>query len=102
MITITDFKRAYSKAVKDNYAAIFAGAGLSMSSGFVDWKGLLKDLAKEIKLDVEKESDLVEVAQYYCNEKQGRNEINQKILMKSTNQCFLLYNVFVVQGHFPL
>lgn len=52
MITITDFKRAYSKAVKDNYAAIFAGAGLSMSSGFVDWKGLLKDLAKEIKLDV--------------------------------------------------
>lgn len=80
MITITDFKRAYSKAVKDNYAAIFAGAGLSMSSGFVDWKGLLKDLAKEIKLDVEKESDLVEVAQYYCNEKQGRNEINQKIL----------------------
>ena len=42
MITITDFKRAYSKAVKDNYAAIFAGAGLSMSSGFVDWKGLLQ------------------------------------------------------------
>ena len=29
-------------------------------------------------------------------------KINQKILMKSTNQCFLLYNVFVVQGHFPL
>jgi len=22
--------------------------------------------------------------------------------MKSTNQCFLLYNVFGVQGHFPL
>lgn len=80
MITITDFKRAYSKAIKDGYAAIFAGAGLSMSCGFVDWKGLLYDLAKEIKLDVEKESDLVEVAQYYCNEKQGRNEINQKIL----------------------
>ncbi len=80
MIAITNFKREYSKAIKDGYAAIFAGAGLSMSSGFVDWKGLLCDLAKEINLDVEKESDLVEVAQYYCNEKRGRNEINQKIL----------------------
>lgn len=80
MVTINDFKRAYSKAIQDGYAAIFAGAGLSMSCGFVDWKGLLCDLAKEIKLDVEKEHDLVEVAQYYCNEKRGRNEISQKIL----------------------
>lgn len=80
MITTVDFKRAFAKAIKDGYAAIFAGAGLSMASGFVDWKGLLNDLAKEINLDVQKESDLVEVAQYYCNEKHGRNEINQKIL----------------------
>ena len=28
MITITEFKKAYSKAVQDGYAAIFAGAGL--------------------------------------------------------------------------
>lgn len=54
MITITDFKRAYSRAIKDSYAAIFAGAGLSIPCGFVNWKGLLSDLAKEIKLDVEK------------------------------------------------
>ena len=27
-----------------------------------------------------KENDLVEVAQYYCNEKQSRNEINERIL----------------------
>ena len=48
--------------------------------GFVEWKELLNDLAREINLDVEKESDLVEVAQYYVNEKNSRNEINEKIL----------------------
>lgn len=87
MITITEFKKAYSKAVQDGYAAIFAGAGLSRQSGFVDWKNLLDDLAKEINLDVEKESDLVEVAQFYCNEKQGRNEINEKILNRFVTEA---------------
>lgn len=87
MITITEFKKAYSSAIKDGYAAIFAGAGLSRASGFVDWKELLNDLAKEIKLDVEKESDLVEVAQYYCNEKQGRNGINEKILNRFVTEA---------------
>ena len=80
MTTISDFKKSYAKAIQEGYAAIFAGAGLSKASGFVDWKELLDDLAKEIDLDVEKESDLVEVAQFYCNEKSSRNEINEKIL----------------------
>ena len=80
MITITQFKKSYSKAIREGYAAIFAGAGLSKASGFVDWKELLDDLAREINLDVAKESDLVEVAQYYVNEKNSRNEINEKIV----------------------
>lgn len=80
MITISDFIKSYSRAIQEGYAAIFAGAGLSKASGFVDWKELLDDIAKEIKLDVEKEYDLVEVAQYYVNEKNSRNEINEKIL----------------------
>lgn len=80
MVEIKNFKKAYSKAIQNGYAAIFAGAGLSKASGFVDWNELLDDLAKEIKLDVKKENDLVEVAQYYCNEKQSRNEINERIL----------------------
>ena len=80
MITLSEFKKAYSKAIQEGYAAIFAGAGLSKASGFVNWKELLNDLAQEIQLDVEKEPDLVEVAQYYCNEKRSRNEINEKIL----------------------
>lgn len=48
-------------------AAIFAGAGLSVPAGLVDWKGLLQPLADELNLDLEHEVDLVRVAQYHVN-----------------------------------
>lgn len=59
-------------------AAIFAGAGLSASLGFVNWKGLLKDLAEELNLNIEKEHDLISLAQYHFN-KFKRGKINNKI-----------------------
>jgi hypothetical protein len=64
-------------------AAIFAGAGLSAASGFVNWKGLLKDLADELELDIEKEHDLISVAQYHFN-KFKRGKINNKIINEFT------------------
>ena len=65
-----------------NNLAIFAGAGLSVDAGFVDWKGLLKGLADELDLDIHKEeNNLVSLAQYYVNSKCGkRSKINQLIL----------------------
>ena len=39
---------------------------------------------------------------YLLSEQKKFFKINQKILMKSTNQLFSLYNDFVVQGRFPL
>lgn len=80
MATIKEFKKNYIKAIQEGYAAIFAGAGLSRASGFVNWKELLRDIAEEISLDVDRETDLVEVAQFYCNESGGRSGINEKIL----------------------
>lgn len=80
MATIKEFKKNYIKAIQEGYAAIFAGAGLSRVSGFVNWKELLRDIADEISLDVDKETDLIEVAQFYCNESGGRAGINEKIL----------------------
>lgn len=59
-------------------AAIFAGAGMSTSEGFVNWKELLRDLASEIDLDIDKEYDLIAVAQYHFN-KHKRGKINSKI-----------------------
>ena len=69
-----------TKAIKEGNAAVFCGAGMSRPSGFADWKLLIKPLAEEINLEIDKENDLVSVAQYYYNERRTRNSINQLIL----------------------
>lgn len=82
------FIENYSRAVREGYAAVFAGAGSSVGAGYVDWKTLVAPFAKEINLDVEKETDLVKVTQYYCNSKQGRrSQINQNILNAFTRDA---------------
>ena len=75
-----NFIHNFTKAIRQQSAAVFCGAGLSRPSGFVDWKLLLKPLAEEIGLDVDKENDLVSVAQFYRNESVTRAEINQSII----------------------
>jgi hypothetical protein len=75
------FVKKYAKAVHDGYAAVFAGAGTSVGAGYLDWKALVKPFASELGLDIDKETDLVRVAQYYINDKGGnRGEINNEIL----------------------
>lgn len=71
-----------SKELKEENLAIFAGAGLSASAGFVNWADLLRPVAEELGLDVEKEkADLVSLAQYHYN-KQGNNraELNELLV----------------------
>ena len=80
MASTNELIRNYTKAIWEGNAAIFAGAGLSRPSGYVDWKNLLRPLAQEIDLDVEKENDLVSVAQYYRNRRSTRGSINQTIV----------------------
>lgn len=90
---IQDFINEFSKEVEANNAAIFAGAGLSMPAGFVDWKTLLHPLAKELGLDVKKEDNLVAVAQYHYNENgRNRNRLNQILLTQFSEQVALTPN----------
>ena len=63
------FIRDYTRALTENNAAVFAGAGLSKSSGFVDWRALLRHIAEDLRLDIDKEQDLVALTQYHINEK---------------------------------
>ncbi|RNI24034.1 SIR2 family protein [Rufibacter latericius] len=74
------FIKDYLKKLNDNSAAIFAGAGLSVSAGFINWKELLKDIALELKLDIEIEYDLISLAQYHVNEKRNDSFLNKKII----------------------
>lgn len=66
------------KAIKSDELGAFIGAGLSIPAGFSSWKELLREPAEEIGLDVEKENDLVNLAQYYSNSK-NRTSIDDLI-----------------------
>jgi hypothetical protein len=79
------FVDTYTKAIKENNAAIFAGAGLSIPVGFVNWKNLLKDIATDLNLDIDKENDLVAIAQFHYNEKgNNRHKLNQLLIDEFT------------------
>jgi hypothetical protein len=52
-------------------AALFLGAGMSIPAGFLDWRTLLQECAEELGLDLDREPDLVSLAQYYLNHKGG-------------------------------
>ena len=81
------FIRDYVNDIKAGSAALFAGAGLSIPAGFVSWKELIGDIAYELGLDIEKESDLISLAQYHLNEKGNRHKINQKIITEFAEQA---------------
>lgn len=85
MANIQEFIREYIRAVSQGYAAVFAGAGLSRGSGYINWKEFVRPLAEDIGLNVDKEEhDLVSIMQYYRNEHGTRASINQKILNEFT------------------
>ncbi|ELP8743454.1 SIR2 family protein, partial [Staphylococcus pseudintermedius] len=76
---IQSFIKNYLEEIQDGRAAIFAGAGLSVDVGVVSWKELLREAANEIGIDVDKEHDLVSVAQYIYNQSNSRNKITKLI-----------------------
>lgn len=101
MVSVSEFIREYTRALVEGYAAVFAGAGLSRASGFVNWKELIEPLARDIGLDIEKEHDLVAIAQYYKNERSGRAGINQRILNEFTQNVEINDNIKILT-RFPI
>ncbi len=93
MIVVEEFIREFTRAVSEGYAAVFAGAGLSRSSGYANWRDLIRPLAKDIGLDVDKENDLVAVAQYYRNERGTRASLNQRIINEFTRDVSINENI---------
>nr|VFJ93960.1 MAG: SIR2-like domain-containing protein [Candidatus Kentron sp. LFY] len=77
----SQFIKRYAEALVSGDAALFAGAGLSRDAGYVDWRDLLREIAVDLELDIDRESDLVALAQYHSNEKRGtRWRLNQAIV----------------------
>ena len=84
----SEFLREYTRELHNKNAAVFAGAGLSTAVGYVDWKGLMKDVIRDLRLNPDKEHDLVTLAQYYCNQAGGnRTRLSQTIFNHFAWHC---------------
>lgn len=84
---IETFIKDYVNDLSENNAAIFAGAGMSKMAGYVNWPDLLRDIATELSLSVDKEHDLISLAQYHVNERGGRAGIIKKILQEFSEKA---------------
>ena len=78
--------KEYTKAIEEGRAGIFAGAGLSIDSGYVNWKELMRPFAEELHLEIDKEKDYLAVAQYYRNQSGTRASINRSILAEFSKE----------------
>ena len=61
-----EYLNQLTEQMKSGQVSVFAGAGVSVASGYVDWKNLLKPICKLLRLDIN--GDLTEIAQYYKNQ----------------------------------
>jgi len=89
---VEELVETFTQALVDENAAVFAGAGLSVSSGFVNWRELMRSIADELGLDVDREYDLIALAQYHYNERGGRHRINQLLIREFTKDAQITEN----------
>lgn len=84
---IEAFIKDFVKDLAENNVAIFAGAGMSKAVGYVDWPELLRDIADELGLKVEKEFDLISLAQFHVNQRKSSAGLAKKILEEFSEQA---------------
>jgi hypothetical protein len=92
MSEIDRFVELYVQALRDENAAIFAGAGLSIPAGLVDWASLMRDIGHDVGLNVDEEHDLLSVAQFHVNERGGRHRLNQALVTEFAERSKLTEN----------
>ena len=74
------FLKEYTRALREGAGALFVGAGISRAAGYVDWKQLLKEIAEDLHLDIDRETDLIALAQFHVNSRGARDRINQLLI----------------------
>lgn len=75
------FLRDIGKELLEENVAIFAGAGMSVGAGFVNWSELLRPIAEELGLDIDRETDLIALAQFHCNDNaNNRSQLNRRLI----------------------
>ncbi|WP_447043983.1 SIR2 family protein [Vreelandella sp. H-I2] len=73
------FLKDFSRAVSDDAAAVFVGAGVSMGAGYPSWKELLQEIGDELEVNTNDVYDLAALAQWSVSNSVGRTRINTVI-----------------------
>jgi hypothetical protein len=73
------FLREYPRAVADDAAAVFVGAGVSVGAGYPSWKELLHEIGEELGVSSGDVSDLAALAQWSIRRASGKTRILQVI-----------------------
>jgi hypothetical protein len=84
---IEAFIKNFVKDLDERNVAVFAGAGMSKAVGYVNWPELMSDIADEIGLSVDKEHDLISLAQYHVNHTGSNAGLAKKILQEFSEQA---------------
>jgi len=77
----------FQREMDSDSVAFFLGAGMSRPSGFVNWKELMRDIAEELNLDINRETDLIALAQFHKNKRKTRHIINQLLVTEFTKEA---------------
>lgn len=101
---IESFIKNYVKALRDNNAVVFVGAGMSVAQGFFDWKKLLKPIADRLGLDInEEQHDLTALAQFFVDDQGGvRGELDQILVEEYTKANLLISENHRILGRLPI
>jgi len=91
-ISKENFLREYSRKLMEGSAALFVGAGLSQPAGYVNWMELLNEIADDLNLEIDREHDLIALAQYHYNDRNSRTKLNEKLIEEFTKNAMVTDN----------
>lgn len=96
--TLNSFYQDYTEALAGGRAALFIGAGVSAGASLPTWPTLLREIAEDLGLEIERETDLVALAQYHLNRQAAqRTSLNQIIKDHFANTA--QHNIRLTQDH---
>jgi hypothetical protein len=73
------FLAEFPRAIADDAAAVFIGAGVSASAGYPSWKDLLRDIGDELGVSSDDVHDLAALAQWSVGRTSSRTRVNNVI-----------------------
>ena len=102
LLAFGSFYREFGKALENHSTALFVGAGMSVAAGFKTWPNLLQDIAGDLGLSAQKETDLVSLAQFYVNKQQHVRATLNQLLVDEYNKDVTIPRNHEIMARLPI